>query len=70
MREGLSLLKSLGTKGRMLVGDPGYYQRFGSKSLPGLAIDGVPPQYFLTLAFEENKPHGTVVFHEGFTANS
>jgi putative acetyltransferase len=70
MREGLSLLKTLGAKGCVLVGDPGYYERFGFRSLPDLVVDGVPPQYFLALPFEENKTHGTVVFHEGFNAKS
>jgi putative acetyltransferase len=68
MREGLSLLKTLGAKGCVLVGDPGYYERFGFRSLPDLFIDGVPPQYFLALPFEESKTSGTVVFHEGFSA--
>jgi putative acetyltransferase len=70
MREGLSLLKSLGAKGCVLVGDPGYYERFGFRSLPDLVIDGVPPQYFLALPFEEHKTRGTVVFHEAFNASS
>ena len=69
MHKGLSLLKTLGAKGCILVGDPGYYERFGFRSLPDLIIDGVPPQYLLALPFEENKIHGTVAFHEGFAAN-
>lgn len=68
MREGLSLLKSLGARGCVLVGDPGYYERFGFRSLPDLVVDGIPPQYVLALPFEENEAHGTVVFHEGFNA--
>lgn len=68
MREGLSLLKTLGAKGCVLVGDPGYYERFGFRSLPDLVIDGVPQQYFLALPFKESKTSGTVVFHEGFSA--
>jgi putative acetyltransferase len=70
MREGLSQLKSLGAKGCMLVGDPGYYEQFGFKNLPELVIEGVPPQYFLALPFEEHKTHGTVKFHEGFNAKA
>jgi putative acetyltransferase len=69
IHEGLSSLKALGAKGCVLVGDPGYYQRFGFRSLPDLVIDGVPQQYFLALPFEENKICGTVTFHEGFTTN-
>ena len=69
MGEGLSLLKSLGAKGCVLVGDPGYYERFGFKSLADLLVDGVPPQYVLALPFEKSKAHGTVMFHEAFSAN-
>jgi putative acetyltransferase len=68
MLEGLSSLKSLGARGCVLVGDPGYYERFGFRSLPDLAIDGVPQENVLTLPFEGSKTSGTVVFHEGFTA--
>jgi len=69
MREGLSSLKSLGAKGCVLVGDPGYYQRFGFRSLPDLVIDGIPQENVLALPFEESKAHGVVIFHEGFAAN-
>ena len=69
MHEGLSSLKALGAKGCVLVGDPGYYERFGFRNLPDLVLDGVPQEYFLALPFEESKTSGTVVFHEGFAAN-
>lgn len=68
MHEGLSLLRSLGAKGCVLVGDPGYYERFGFKSLPNLLVEGVPPQYVLALPFEESEAHGVVVFHDAFNA--
>jgi putative acetyltransferase len=67
--EGLSSLKALGAKGCVLVGDPGYYERFGFRNPTDLIIDGVPQQYFLVLPFEESKTSGTVVFHEGFSTN-
>lgn len=69
IHEGLSLLKSLGAKGCVLVGDPGYYERFGFRSLPDLVIDGVPQENCLALPFEESKTSGTVIFHDGFAAN-
>lgn len=65
---GLSALKTLGAKGCVLVGDPGYYERFGFRSHSGMAVDGVPPQYVLALPFEGSNASGTVLFHEGFTA--
>jgi putative acetyltransferase len=69
IREGLSSLMSLGAKGCVLVGDPGYYERFGFRSLSDLVIDGVSQENVLSLAFEENKAHGVVIFHESFAAN-
>jgi putative acetyltransferase len=69
IHEGLSLLKALGAKGCVLVGDPNYYERFGFRNLPDLILDGVPQEYFLALTFEQNRARGVVVFHQGFTAN-
>jgi putative acetyltransferase len=68
IHKGLSLLKGSRAKGCVLAGDPGYYERFGFKNLPELVLEGVPQQYFLALSFRENKPRGSVVFHEGFNA--
>lgn len=68
IREGLSLLKSLGAKGCVLVGDPGYYERFGFRSPKDLVIEGVPQQFVLALPLEESRASGTVVFHEAFAA--
>jgi len=68
MRQGLSSLKSLGAKGCVLVGDPGYYERFGFRSPPDLVIEGVPQEYVLALPFVESKTRGTVAFHDGFAA--
>jgi putative acetyltransferase len=52
----------------LLVGDPGYYERFGFRNIPELVLEGVPQQNFLALPFGELKAAGTVVFHEAFTA--
>ncbi len=68
MQEGLARLKSMGAKGCILVGDPGYYERFGFRSPKDLVIEGVPQQFVLALPLEEKKASGTVVFHEAFAA--
>jgi putative acetyltransferase len=68
IQEGFDLLKSLGGKGCVLVGDPQYYKRFGFKNIPELTLDGVPQEYFLALPFEKHATRGTVVCHKGFTA--
>jgi len=69
IREGLSLLKARGARGCVLVGEPAYYQRFGFRNLPVLTLEGVPPQYFLALPFEDQTPRGVVVFHSAFSAH-
>ncbi len=68
LREGLSSLMSLGAKGCVLVGDPGYYEQLGFRSLPEVAVDGVPQENVLALPFEESKARGVVTFHDGFNA--
>ncbi len=68
IHEGLRLLKAAGAEGCVLVGDPKYYQQFDFRNFPDLFLEGVPHEYFMALPFGENKPQGTVVFHEGFNA--
>ena len=70
MHEGLALLKATGAQGCVLVGDPGYYQRFGFRHLPNLSVAGVPPENILALPFDNRTPHGVVVFHQAFSATS
>jgi putative acetyltransferase len=68
MHAALQALRDRGGAGCMLVGDPAYYQRFGFRPAPGLVYPGVPPQYFMVLAFGAGMPQGVVTFHEGFGA--
>ena len=68
MHEGLALLKATGAQGCVLVGDPGYYQRFGFRNLPELSVAGVPPESMLALPFDNRTPQGMVVFHSAFSA--
>lgn len=70
IREGLSLLKALGAKGCVLVGDSGYYERFGFRNLPDLVLTGVPQEYFLALEFEMSGARGAVMFHQAFSADA
>jgi len=70
MQEGLPMLKALGGNGCALVGDPGFYQRFGFKNIPGFIHEGIPQEVFLALPFTEKIPKGTIVFHQGFSATT
>ncbi|MGQ3214352.1 MAG: GNAT family N-acetyltransferase [Shinella sp.] len=66
VREGLQHLKALGAAGCVLLGDPAYYGRFGFEADPKLTLDGVPPEYFMRVAFSPVYGGGTVSYHPGF----
>lgn len=74
VREGLERLRKSGAQGCALVGDPGFYARFGFRNIPQLTLAGVPPEFFLALpleagaVWEDGDPRGEVAFHEGFKA--
>lgn len=70
VNEGLYLLKARGGRGCVLVGDVGYYHRFGFKNIPGLVHEGIPQEVFLALSFDGKMPQGTATFHGGFSASS
>nr|WP_298101912.1 N-acetyltransferase [uncultured Shinella sp.] len=66
VRDGLERLKGLGAAGCVLLGDPAYYSRFGFVSGSRLTLDGVPPEYFMHVAFSPVYGGGTVTYHPGF----
>ncbi|MBU0716621.1 MAG: N-acetyltransferase [Planctomycetes bacterium] len=69
IQDGLSRLRGLNAQGCCLVGHPGYYKRFGFKSIPGFVHEGVPKEVFQALSFDGRAPQGVVEFHEGFKAD-
>lgn len=69
IREGLARLKGWGAGGCCLVGHPDYYRRFGFQNVRGLNHPGVPEEVFFALVWDGRVPHGTVEFHQGFTAD-
>jgi putative acetyltransferase len=66
IRDGLSRIAELNAQGCVVLGDPGYYGRFGFVSDPELRYGEVPPEYFQRLGFTEIVPKGEVAFHAGF----
>ena len=64
---GLEKIKELKAQGCVLVGEPGYYKRFGFKNnCEGLDCEGVPPKYVMALLFGNKWPSGKIFFHPGF----
>ena len=69
MRQALAQLQALpGAAGCVVLGDPAYYTRFGFRAEPALALPGMPPEYFMALAFAGPMPAGTVRYSEAFDA--
>ncbi|MBC2886048.1 N-acetyltransferase [Ochrobactrum sp. CM-21-5] len=66
IREGLARLQRAGAKGCVLLGEPGYYGRFGFKADVRLRLSGVPAEYFQCRAFGPDMPEGDVVYHAAF----
>ncbi|MFD4839318.1 GNAT family N-acetyltransferase [Achromobacter sp. NPDC058515] len=67
IRDGLARLKAQGAAGCVVLGDPGYYGRFGFAATPALSYPGVPPEYFMALVFT-HPAQGIVAYHAGFEA--
>jgi len=55
-----------GGAGCVVLGDPGYYGRFGFNADSGLELPGLPAEYFQALAFGDELPVGTVRYHKAF----
>ncbi|MDK3017474.1 GNAT family N-acetyltransferase [Pseudodonghicola flavimaris] len=68
IRQALARLTARGAAGVVLVGDPGYYRRFGFAPVAGLGVGGVPPEYVLALGLAAAPRPGRIVFHPGFDA--
>ncbi|HWV63201.1 MAG TPA: N-acetyltransferase [Oxalicibacterium sp.] len=67
--EGLIRLRAMHARGCVVLGDPGYYRRFGFTHDPAIRYEGVPPEYFMRLSFDGSCASGNVVYHEGFFAS-
>ena len=70
VREALAELGSLHASGCVVLGEPGFYSRFGFMPVPSLVLPGVPPEYFQAVAFTDHMPSGVVAYHESFSARS
>lgn len=70
MEAGLARLRARSARGCCLVGHPEYYRKFGFRNTCALSFEGVPPEVFFVLPFDDHVPTGHVIFHDAFMANS
>lgn len=68
MEQALAELRAMQAAGCVLLGDPAYYTRFGFQAHAGLQLPGVPPGYFLALAFHGPVPEGIAQYGDAFNA--
>lgn len=68
VKQALEELRNLGAAGCVLLGDPGYYRRFGFRAEPALVLPDVPPEYFQAISFAGPVPAGRVTYHAAFNA--
>lgn len=66
VESGLTRLRRLSAVGCVLVGDPGYYGRFGFATFAGLTHEGVPDEYVLALPLTDALPTGAISAHGAF----
>lgn len=68
MKQAIAELRWLTAAGCVVLGEPGYYGRFGFDAEPTLVLPDVPPQYFQALTFRGAVPSGSVSYQEAFNA--
>ena len=68
MQQALTELRAMQAAGCVLLGDPAYYARFGFQAHTGLQLPGVPPGYFMALAFHGPVPEGIAQYSDAFNA--
>lgn len=66
IRAALDELRQLPAKGCVVLGEPGYYGRFGFAADARLRYTEAPPEYFQVQAFEGTVPTGTVQYDASF----
>ena len=68
MEQALAELRAMQAAGCVLLGEPAYYARFGFQAHAGLQLPGVPPGYFMALAFDGPVPEGIAHYSGAFNA--
>ena len=66
VRAGLETLRQQGAGGCVVLGDPGYYARFGFMVDTALRYADAPAEYFQALPFTNDRPVGAVTYNGAF----
>lgn len=67
VRAGMAALGEMKAAGCVVLGEPGYYRRFGFATDSRLRYPGAPPEYFLFIALDGSAPpSGEVAYDKAF----
>ena len=67
VRAALAELPALGAHGCVVLGDPGWYARFGFRPVASLRFEGAPAEYFQALLIgDSDAPQARVDYHRAF----
>lgn len=66
IERGLADIRQAGAQGCVVLGEPGYYRRFGFVHDPGLSYPGPPAEYFQRLVLAGPAPSGVVSYAWAF----
>ncbi|MEL7313080.1 MAG: N-acetyltransferase, partial [Pseudomonadota bacterium] len=70
MHAALTRLRTIRAAGCVLLGDPGYYERFGFAPMPNLVLPDVPSEYFQAICLSGSIPKGVVSYHPAFSTEA
>lgn len=68
MRGALDQLRGRNAGGCVVLGEPGFYGRFGFRVEPELLLPDVPQEYFQAVRFRGSMPSGNVCYQEAFNS--
>ena len=66
---GLAEMKSRGVAGCVVLGEPGFYERFGFKANGDLILTGAPAPFFMAQAFDGEMAQGIVTYDKAFSGD-
>ena len=70
MRAAIDVLRQQDARGCVLLGEPGYYGRFGFRAELTLVLPGMPAEYFQALCLRPPMAQGEVSYSPAFDATA
>ncbi|WP_461535300.1 GNAT family N-acetyltransferase [Spongorhabdus nitratireducens] len=66
IRKAIDTMIQRGAEGIVVLGEPGYYNRFGFKVCDAITLPGVPAEYFMAITLKDTSAEGHIAYHPAF----